>query len=215
MVFLLFSFWSQLESGIWLSFNMRKRLKNLLSSQRVVIEQAERATICDRFDIPLAINKVQYNASISYGPIRKSQDRSGIKRNGKRVKIFFRKEYITRLTQILGEELHLDPGRIEDIIYSKAAILGNVPCVIKENISESAFFRLKMLEKEWPAIHAEIAPKRCYPQGAIGGEVIGYIGPISKNEYQGITEEMRTLREWLASWEEGKSTFSLMGYDAL
>lgn len=187
--------------------------ESLKPQQRVVIEQAERATICDRFGIPLAINKVQYNASISYGPIREIPRSIWHKdENGKRVKVFFRKEYITRLTKILGEELHLDPGRIEDIIYSKAAILGNVPCVIKENISESAFFRLKMLEKEWPAIHAEIAPKRCYPQGAIAGEVIGYIGPISKTEYQGVTEEMRTLREWLALWEEGEERFLPDGF---
>lgn len=37
---------------------------------RVVIEPAKRGTIRDRFNIPLAINKIQYNASILYSQIR-------------------------------------------------------------------------------------------------------------------------------------------------
>lgn len=172
--------------------------------EREVIERAERATICDRFHIPLATNQVQYNASVSYGLIRElprwvwQKDKAG-----KRIKYFFRKEYITKLAQKLGEELHLDPGRLEDIIHSKAAILGNVPCLVKEDITESEYFRLKMLEKDWPGIQAEIAAKRCYPLGPVGGEILGFIGPISQNEYRAITGELHELRECISLWEEG------------
>lgn len=173
--------------------------------RRVVVERCERATICDRFNVPLAINKVQYNAAISYGPIRELP-RWIWKKNegGKRVKCFFRKEYVSQLSEKIAGELHLDAERIEDLIHSKAAILGNVPCVVKENISEEQYFRLKMLEKDWPGIHAEIAARRCYPLGAIGGEVIGYIGPISREEYDKVTREMRFLREVQSSIEEGE-----------
>lgn len=173
--------------------------------RRIVIEKSERATICDRFEIPMAMNKVQYNAAISYGPIR-DLPRWIWKKNeeGRRSKYFYRKEYIGSLANKLGEELHIDAERIEDLIHSKAAILGNVPCVIKENISEEEYFRLKMLEKDWPGIHAEIAAKRCYPLGKVGGEVIGYIGPISRKEYDSITQEMKSLRDALAAYEEGE-----------
>ncbi|MFZ0564835.1 MAG: penicillin-binding transpeptidase domain-containing protein [Chlamydiales bacterium] len=174
--------------------------------ERVVIDRAERATICDRFNIPLAINKVQYNAAICYGPIRELPRwiwRKDI--DNKRVKYYYRKQYITRLSERLGSLLHLDPERIEDLIHSKAAILGNVPCIIKENISEEEYFRLRMLEKDWPGIQAEIAAKRCYPLGPVGAEVVGYIGSISREEYHTITDELRELRHCFSLWEEGEN----------
>lgn len=184
--------------------------------QRVVIERAERATICDRFNIPLAINKVQYNAAVSYGGIRELPRWIWKKTpEGKRMKYAYRKQYITDLAEKLGEELHIDPERIEDLVHSKAAILGNVPCVLKEDISEEEYFRLKMLEKDWPGIHAEIAAKRCYPLGPIGGEIVGYIGPISRHQYQAITEELHDLRECAAIWEEGETPEFPQGYQTI
>ena len=38
--------------------------------RRIVIERVERATIRDRFNIPMALNKIQYNAAICYADIR-------------------------------------------------------------------------------------------------------------------------------------------------
>lgn len=181
--------------------------------QRMIIERAERATICDRFNVPLAMNKVQYNAAVCYSGIRELPRWVWQKDDeGKRFKYFYRKEYIAQLAQKLGEELHLDPGRIDDIIHSKAAILGNVPCVIKEDISEEEYFRLKLLEKDWPGIQAEIGAKRCYPLGPLGSEVIGYIGPISRSEYKAITQELHELRDCLSSWEEGEMPLFPNGY---
>lgn len=184
--------------------------------KRTLIERSERAGIYDRFQIPLATNKVQYNALITYGPIR-DLPRSAWKKDeeGKRVKYFYRKEYITRLCQRLAAELELDPEWLEDLIHSKAAILGNVPCLIKQNISEKQYFRLKMVEKDWPGVHAEIAAKRCYPLGPIGGEVVGYIGPISRKEYETITKEMACLREALTHYEEEEAEICLEGYQTV
>ncbi len=184
--------------------------------RRTVLERSERASIYDRFGVPLAINKVQYNAAISYGPIRDlprwvwKEDETG-----RRVKFFERNGYITTLASHLGEELNLEPQWLEDLIHSKAAILGNVPCVIKENISEEQYFRLKMMAKDWPGVHAEVAAKRCYPLGNVGGEVVGYIGPISRREYDAVTEEMGALRETLASYEEGEQQLDLGEYHSI
>ncbi len=194
----------------------KKQEESKKPQRRVVIERSERATICDRFNIPLATNKVQYNAAISYGPIR-DLPRSIWKKNeeGKRVKCAYRKEYITHLSKKMGEELNLDSEWIEDIIHSKGAILGNVPCVIKQNITETQYFRLKMLEKDWPGVLAEIGAKRCYPLGPIGGEVIGYIGPISRKEYDAITLEMSMLREAISAFEEEGKEIHLEGYGSV
>lgn len=181
--------------------------------RRVIVERSERAAIYDRFGIPLAANKVQYNAAICYGPIRELP-RTSWKKNeqGKRVKFSLRKEYIATLSKKLADELFLDAEWIEDLIHSKAAILGNVPCILKENITENQYFKLKMLEMEWPGIHAEIGAKRCYPLGEVGGEVIGYIGPISMQEYDSITKEMAALRQILNDYEDGEQEIALEGF---
>ncbi len=172
--------------------------------QRCVVQRAERATICDRFGIPLATNRIQYQAAICYQPIRQlprfTWQRS---ESGKKEKFFVRKDYIARLSHLLAEELCLDPERVEDLIYSRAALLGNAPYILKEDISEQSYFRLKMLEKDWPGIHTEIGARRVYPRGAAGGEVVGYIGPISRREYDAIINEMHDLQEAVENQEEG------------
>ena len=44
--------------------------KALRPQRRIVVEPAARGTIRDRFNIPLAINKVQYNAAVWFDRIR-------------------------------------------------------------------------------------------------------------------------------------------------
>lgn len=163
--------------------------------RRTIIERPERATISDRKGTPLAINRVQYNAALCYTAIGQIKRVEHVVENGRKVKKYVRKEYIVKLSEKLGELLDLNPVEIEDTLYAKAAILGNVPFLIKEDISEECYFKLKMLEQSWPGIIAEIAPKREYPLGPVAGELIGYIGPISGSEYRHILEEMQRLRE--------------------
>ena len=43
--------------------------ESLLPKRRTVIEPVERATIRDRFNVPLAINKIRYQAAVSYASI--------------------------------------------------------------------------------------------------------------------------------------------------
>ncbi len=163
--------------------------------RRIVIERAERATICDRFGISLATNRATYEAGICYAQMRRIPRVSWKKENGCKVKCYERKEYIKRLSTLLGNTLFLDPDRIEDIIYSKAAILGMAPYVLKENISEETYFRLKMLEKDWPGVYTNVAARRTYPNGAVLGEVVGHIGPISRSEYDLAMAELKQLKE--------------------
>ncbi|MCB1180920.1 MAG: hypothetical protein KDK55_02720 [Chlamydiia bacterium] len=184
--------------------------------KRVVVEPSPRATIRDREGIPLAVNKVQYNAAILYSRIREVP-RWVWKRDekGKRVKFFKRKHHIADLANLLGTELQMDAEAIEDLIHAKAAIFGRIPFVIKENISEEQYFRLKMLERELPGIYAQISPKRCYPLGQVGGEVVGYMGSITKERYDSITLQLKKLQTSIFEWEEGEEHPLPEGYHTI
>lgn len=172
--------------------------------RKVISLKPERATIRDRFNIPLALNKVQYNAAVSYAQIKVIPSISyEMDANGKKIKKYKRKEYIANLSRVLGKELSLDSARLEDLIHSKAALLNFAPLTIKEDLSENEYFRLRMLEKDYPGLLAEKTAKRTYPQNLCGCDVVGYMGAISKDEFEKIMSEMHRLKEYLKAHEEG------------
>lgn len=172
--------------------------------QKMIYEPAKRGTIHDRFGIPLAINKMQYNVSLLYSSIKQvptvvwEEGSEGIP-----VKRYKRKEYIKALSSLLAQELAMDEERIEDLIYAKATFYNQIPFVLKTNLSEQQYYRLKMLEKDWPGIHVQISPYRYYPQGENGSDLIGYIGPIDRSEYEAIIGEMKMLRDALQELHAG------------
>ncbi|PJD94781.1 MAG: hypothetical protein CK425_10335 [Parachlamydia sp.] len=183
--------------------------------RKVVLEPAKRATIRDRFNIPLAVNKIQYDAAIVYSELQQIPTfRTVYGPDGKKKKVFKRKEYIESLAQVLGKELQLDPRWIEDIIYSKAAFQFHVPFVIKKEISEQEYYRLKGLENAWLGINVMCVPRRYYPQGKVAGDLIGYMGAISKEKYDGILAEIAELKEFILSEESGENPILPAKFDS-
>lgn len=167
--------------------------------RKTVFEPIGRATIRDRFNIPYAINKVAYRVSVTYAPMREIPSvKWEIQPDGTKIKKFPRKEYIENLSLILGEELDMDPSRVKDLIYSKAALYFNLPYILKEEISEEDYYRLKMMEKDFPGLFVEKYAKREYPKGKSAGDVIGYLGAISRSEYESTLREMKALSDLLA-----------------
>lgn len=182
--------------------------------RRTVIEPVERATIRDRFNIPLAVNKIQYNAAVCYANIREIP--SVIRKKdeqGKTVRHFARMEHIKALASILGTELNMDPVFIEDTIHGKASLFPHTPFVIKEDISEEQYFRLRMLEKDWLGIHMQRAAHRFYPQGKVACDVLGYLGAISQKKYLDIAHEMRELEEYITAREQNETPYLPKGFD--
>lgn len=181
-----------------------KKLEDSRKPQRrTVIEPAKRGTIRDRFNIPLAMNKINYQAAILYSQLRDIPSVVWEKNSeGKKVKVHKRKEYISKLSDMLGEELNLDRDRVEDLIHSKAALYYNLPLVIKEDLSESEYYRLKFKEKDWLGIQAQIIPRRHYPLGKTACDVIGYMGSINRSEYETILQEIQSLQAYLQQCEE-------------
>jgi cell division protein FtsI/penicillin-binding protein 2 len=183
--------------------------------RRTVIEQVERATIRDRFNVPLALNQIHYHAAICYAQIRQIPS-STWKRDesGKKIRIPTRANYIADLSKKMGEELGINPLHIEDLIHGKAALFPHTPFVIKEDLTEEQYYRLKMLEKEWVGLQTERSSKRVYPKGKVGCDVIGHLGSISQKHYYQIASEMRELRAYLAKRETGETTVIPKGFNS-
>lgn len=172
-------------------------------TRRTVIEPSGRASIRDRFNIPLAINQVQYNAAVSYGEIREVPRIAWEKQaDGSKVRVFRRKEHIRLLASVLADVLDADEEILVDLIHSKASYYDHLPFVIREDISEPQYYRLKALERDWLGLKAQRQPRRVYPQGLVGADVIGHIGPISRTEYDSLVDRRKSLQK---AFEEGNT----------
>lgn len=175
--------------------------------RRTVIERVERATIRDRFNIPLALNKIQYNAAVCYADIRQIPNGRWIKdKTGKKIhRVQERIEYIKKLSALLGKELNLDPQKIEDTIHGSASLFPHTTFVIKENVTEKEYYRLRLLEKDWIGICTEKGSKRYYPMRKTASDVIGFMGAISSNEYHNIAQQLSLLQTYLVEREAGNT----------
>ncbi len=101
--------------------------------KKVVVEPANRGTIVDRYGIPLAVNKIKYNVALLYSQMRQIPHvRWKLNEKGEKERIFPRREYIKKLSEELGNLLHLDPNRLEDIIHAKAAFAYSAPTLLKK-----------------------------------------------------------------------------------
>ncbi len=179
--------------------------------RRWLVERPERGTIHDRYGMPLAINRICYNACIYYGNI------SGVPRilwktiDGIRIKTYPRREHIEKLSELIAKELDLDPLRVEDLIHSKASLFPHVPFIIKKNITEKEYYRLRMLERKWPGLHAESASERFYPHGKVASDILGYMGAIGQNEYFSIAKEIKELNRFFQECRDGENPLLPIG----
>lgn len=181
-----------------------KLQESRLPGRRVEIEPARRGGIRDRYNEPLAINKLKFQAAILYSDLKPIPSiKWEIDSEGKKVKIYKRREYIKQLSLLLAEELKLDASRVEDEIHAKASQFYNIPFILKENITEEEYARLKMMEKDWPALRASRVYERIYPKGKLAGDVIGYLGKIGKNEYEAVIHEREELKLFLEALDKG------------
>ncbi|MGR3973730.1 MAG: penicillin-binding transpeptidase domain-containing protein [Candidatus Rhabdochlamydia sp.] len=184
--------------------------------RRVTLEKVDRATIQDRFGIPLALNKIQYNATIYYSHIRQIPTLRWKKTDeGRKVKVFERANYIGKLSQKLSEELEMPASKIEDLIHGNAALIPHTPFVLKENLSEEQYYRLKALEKDWLGVVAQRSSHRDYPLGKVAGHVIGYLGKIDSSQYLKLVQEFHTLEDYLMERQKGILQFLPKGFDSL
>jgi cell division protein FtsI/penicillin-binding protein 2 len=182
--------------------------------RRSLIEKVERATIRDRFNIPLSQNKIDYAIAVRYADIRRIPAYQWIKEPGKaKIKKPLRSVYISSLANLLGEELSMDPKEIEDTIHAKASLFPHTPFVIKESLQEKQYYKIRALQKDWAGIEAQRNSKRVYPQGKTACDVVGYMGAINSSEYMQIAEEIKELELYLQKRENGELIFLPKGHE--
>ncbi|MDN3506034.1 MAG: penicillin-binding transpeptidase domain-containing protein [Simkaniaceae bacterium] len=182
---------------------------------RTVIERPERGTIRDRFNILLAHNAPQYNVAVCYSDIRQIPSIRWVRdENGKKVRFMARRKYIEEFSAFLANELDLDPLDVEDLIHGKACLFPHTPFVLKEDVSESLYYRLKGTEKDWPSLILQQSEKRVYPQGKLACDVVGYMGAISQREYLQIGQEMKALNAYLKDYDKGQPVFLPKGFSS-
>ena len=171
--------------------------------KKSILEPALRGIIYDRFSLPIALNQLQYNLFIYYEPITKQIPRIAWEEdlNGRK-KIFPRRDYIENLSNVLAKITHGDQVKIKDLIYSKASIFPNTPILIQENLDETTFYRLKLLEKDFPGIHTKIQTKRYYPYNSVASNLLGYMGRINGQEYNLLSCERMILQNFLQERSE-------------
>ncbi|MCB1113417.1 MAG: hypothetical protein KDK62_01540, partial [Chlamydiia bacterium] len=191
-----------------------KLQESRLAGRKTEIEKAARGGIRDRFNEPLAENKLKFQAAILYSDLKKipvvkwEKDEAGSK-----IKVYKRKLYIKELSKLLAEELKLDADRVEDEIHAKAAQLYNIPYIVKEPLSEEEYYRLNMLAKDFPGLKAIRSHERIYPHGKLASDVIGYLGHIGKEEYETILQERDELKLYLDGLEKGADLPLPEGFD--
>jgi cell division protein FtsI/penicillin-binding protein 2 len=207
-LFILFRVWH-------LTFIQKEELTKTAKhpQRRSIIEHANRGTIYDRYGKPIALNRIRYNAAIYYTHIKQIPSiRWKKNENNRKVKTYPKKEYINKLSHVLAEELEMDPILVEDLIYSRASLLPHAPFVIKENISEKQYYRLRMLEKKYTGLHAELSSERYYPHKSVGSDILGYLGSINRCEYMKIAKEIAILENYKKEAENGAPPPLIQGY---
>ena len=183
----------------------KKKQEAFQPRRKVILEPAVRGTIRDRFNVVLAANKQEYRLSIIYSQFRDVPAWiTEYDETGKRLRRYLRREYIHKLSELLSSILHIDAERLEDIIHSHGSLNNTIPLVIKRGLTEHEYFRLKALEKDWLGVQVQLVPKRYYPKGKIGCDVVGYLGPISKEKYSALIAEISALSNYVALYELGQ-----------
>jgi cell division protein FtsI/penicillin-binding protein 2 len=181
-----------------------KKIEARKPGKKTEILHANRATIRDRYNEPFSLNKLNYELSIVYSEMKEIPSTIWIKdEKGNKVKKQLRKEYIKNLSHLLHRHLGLDPERLQDEIHAKASLFNSLPYSIKSHISEEQYLKLNLLSFFWPGLHVERKATRVYPQGKLASHVIGAMGIISKEEYEGRLLEREELKLFLEALDLG------------
>jgi len=97
------------------------------------------------------------------------------------------------LSEVLGlakEKILAKVTRLKDAPF--------VPVLLKRDVKKNIVFKLEERKPELEGVSVEIRPIRFYPQGTCAAHVLGYLGKISKREYENQPEEdLYRFDDWI------------------
>ena len=135
----------------------------LANASQITTSRAERGIIFDRFDKPLVKNLPSFRLSLKLAELFKNEDER------------------TQTVETLQNILNLPPGYIENLLQEVNLEKQN-SLTIARQISVESVIKIKNLNL--PAVQIEDDFKRQYLDGELLAHVIGYTGPVDKNDVE-------------------------------
>ena len=131
---------------------------------RTVIQPAERGLIFDREGNVLVNNIPAFAITITPADVPDGKERS--------------------VSTVLASMLDEQPFSIETkILNGKRSIDQFLPIVLDANAESSLIFEIASMESELPGVEVEAIAKREYSDGELLAHILGYVGPITTDEY--------------------------------
>jgi cell division protein FtsI/penicillin-binding protein 2 len=177
--------------------------------ERVELISAARGCIFDRLGVPLATNRLGYEVGVCYQDFNLFPSSQIMWQEGKRVRTYPKREQVKKLAKLLAEEINISLTKVEDFIYSQAALNPSQTIILKKNLDEQTFYRLKAKELFFSGLRAQTTLSRYYPYGPLGGQILGYVGQVNPDELKKLYESIAGLQAQLAI-EEDEASMSIL-----
>lgn len=154
---------------------------------------APRGQITDRNGVPLAQNKLSYNLAVSFPTPLDFSDAQAIA---------FVREKMDKAEKLLGRPIKIS----DEAILRHYRNRGIMPFEIASNLSKSEYEEVKDVKS--PMVVRPIYV-RTYPNGKVGGQIVGYTGKTGRN-LDGIIDNHETLWPETEGREGLEQTFNEM-----
>jgi penicillin-binding protein 2 len=154
---------------------------------------APRGQIADRSGVPLAQNKLSYNLAINFPTPLDFSDAQAVS---------FVREKIDQAEKLIGRPIKIS----DDAILRHYRNRGILPFEIVPNLSKSEYEEVKDVKA--PMVVRPIYV-RTYPNGKVGGQIVGYTGKTGRN-LDGIIDNHETLWPETEGREGLEQTFNEM-----
>ncbi|MSQ61925.1 MAG: penicillin-binding protein 2 [Dehalococcoidia bacterium] len=142
------------------SYDQRARENRIIT--RITLPQ--RGIIFSRDGTPLVANEPVYSAILvpSEIPLAEEDD----------------------VALALEQLLTVPRGMLKQIIADGKASFNDYDSrTIADNVSRDAALMLRQLHTRWPGVDVVVSARRFYTQGSLLGNILGYVGPVTAEEY--------------------------------
>ncbi|HEX5237325.1 MAG TPA: penicillin-binding protein 2 [Sphingomicrobium sp.] len=148
----------------WLAIAQNEKYQLLSESNRVQLIPVppRRGWIIDRYGKPIAINKASFRVDLIPQQMDKGRD----------------------IIPEVASLLQLEPDDVDRIRRELAASRGFQPVSVADNVPYEQYASITVRLPELPGIAASQGFTRFYPGGSTVGQLVGYVGPASVEEYE-------------------------------